>query len=311
MQDAIEKELGEMRQESAGKRDSHMAGKGSIYSHLQGELQGLKSDQQRIDEEIRVVDTQIEAARNDTAEETAVEAGYKRELSASEQSDTGTLTAPERDERDRLEVEVAGYKSAVAAAQRQKEQVEGDLAGLPQKFALSTRNDSLAQTQALYEILTQNWFLRVKVAAIFMLLFLIDVTPVLVKLTVRTGYDEYRKSRARVDFMAAAADREAFHKLAMESSALRTERLTDFGASSAEQLRRLESGPSDSPYVRSVLGQVGRAIGQYTGDTIREADSARKPEKQFNLLNLVSPALMTIRGAFGTGLGMWRQVFRR
>jgi hypothetical protein len=111
--------------------------------------------------------------------------------------------------------------------------------------------------------------------------------------------------------MAAAADREAFHKLTIESCAVRTERLTDFGAGSAEQLRRLEGGPSDSPYVRSVLDKVGRTISQYTGDTIREADDVRKPERPFNLFNLVSSALMTVRGAFGTGLGMWRQAFRR
>jgi hypothetical protein len=97
----------------------------------------------------------------------------------------------------------------------------------------------------------------------------------------------------------------------LESSAIRTERLAEFGTSSAEQLRRLEDGPSDSRYARLVLEQVRSVISRNVAATIREADPVRKPERRFNLFNLVPSAFNTVRTAFGTGLGMWRQAFGR
>jgi hypothetical protein len=61
----------------------------------------------------------------------------------------------------------------VAAIQHEQGQIEHDLAALPEKYSLSTHNDTLAQTRALYEILAEDPFLKIKVGAIFLLLFLI------------------------------------------------------------------------------------------------------------------------------------------
>ena len=101
----------------------------------------------------------------------------------------GTLTVAEASDRDRLQTEIADYQSNVAAIQHEQQLIEHDLAALPEKYSLSTHNDTLAQTRAFYEILAEDPFLKIKVGAIFLPLFLVDVTPTLIKLTVRTRYD--------------------------------------------------------------------------------------------------------------------------
>jgi hypothetical protein len=186
----IESKMLEMKEEENGKRASAKAGRGPFWEKLNGELTTLKSEAATIDKQIKNINSEIAAIQTGRVEETRIDAQFKEPGVAGPATGL-SLTKAEQAEKILLEHDVAASIEQQALYRENVERLAKEIAGLDAKFALSTRDDSLTQTRVLYEIAAANPVLLVKIFALFFLVFFIDTAPVLVKLTVQTGYDGY------------------------------------------------------------------------------------------------------------------------
>lgn len=195
----IESKMLEMKEEESGKRASGKAGRGPFWEKLNGELTVLKKEAADLDKQIKNAGKEIAAIQADKGAEKQIAAQFTKSPAA-EPASAPSLTKTEQAAKTLLEQESALFAEQQAEYRKNIDRLEQELAGLDAAYALSTRNDSLTQTQALYEIAAANPVLLVKIFALFFLIFFIDTAPVLVKLTVQTGYEDYLKRLAQQDF---------------------------------------------------------------------------------------------------------------
>ena len=290
-QKEIESKLIEMQAEREGRRSSKTPGRGSVYSLLQSEWNRLTAERQALDEQIIALERSSTAVLNDRTELNNIESQFIAVVRPSGSPESSVLTPEEQGEKRRLEAQLESYRASLAIIQSQQKLTALEMQRLPQDFTLSTRDDSLAQTAALYEVLAENWFLKLKVTALFLMLFLADVTPVLVKLTVKTGYDDYLQSLAREQLIRDAASRDAFHQSLTTSIERNITRLMSFCIKATYELSRSQPDPSDSDHVNAIRERIGRAVERYTDELIQEARDVRQEKKQPGLIAVVSAGI--------------------
>ena len=281
LQGAIEKKLVEMQQELEGKRESRQPGVGSVYRHLQEELRVFEKEQQRISENILSLNRSLDAIANDRSAEARVEAEIVTDSSISGASALATLTPEETRRKRQLESDIAGHAAALAGIEARQEQIRQETSGLPREFALSAHDDSLALTRALYEILAENWFLRIKAGAIFALLFLIDITPVLTKLTLKTGYDQYVKLLSGRRLAQGADSRDEIHASLVRFTRSRIDRWWDLRVGLTDKPGLLQ--PADSSHSSVVNLKIDREIERLLDELILEARNMQPEHKQPNV----------------------------
>jgi uncharacterized protein DUF4407 len=187
--------LDDLNKEGRGLGRSGVAGKGPIYASLNQSANQTWLEVTNIEAQLNDINQSIAVARKGMLTDPPL----GREQPASAHSPgVIVLTASEQAQKSHLEDKIKDANELLATIKGQESALTTELAQLRDRYALTKYNDSLTQTRALYAILAENWVLRIKVITLFLLLFLIDLTPVLIKLTARTAYDDYLISQARL-----------------------------------------------------------------------------------------------------------------
>jgi hypothetical protein len=257
----IERTIIDLEQERAGKRDSKMAGKGPVYQQLQEKLESLKQQERLIDDQLAAKSREIDEQRSDTREQGEVETRLKNESAAlGSYESTGKLTPEEQAERDQLQSQVDGYQASLTALRGKEQQTQQELAQLPERFSISRRDDSLSQSKALKALVADSVLLQIKVGSLMLLFLLLDLTPVLTKLSVSTDYDEYIRSQRRARDIAGQPAREAFLGSVTDFAAKKRDRMADYGERSLQRLQFFDPGPSDSRYAKSAKRLMSEEI---------------------------------------------------
>lgn len=183
---AIENKLLEMDQEAEGKRGSGKAGRGAHWTLLKSELTTLKREEAALSKQIEAARKRLEALQNPKNEATKPDIDLNARINTVAQ-----LTPEEQTAKTALAADISVLGQKKSDYQATVNRLEAELAGLSQKYAPDTRDDSLTATRVLYQIALENPVLFIKVMALFGLIFFIDTVPTLVKLTVKTAYDDY------------------------------------------------------------------------------------------------------------------------
>jgi predicted RNA binding protein with dsRBD fold (UPF0201 family) len=272
----IESKLVIMQQEIEGKRESNKPGKGHVYLLLQDEVNRLRGDKQRLEGEIQAIDGSLRQLQSDRSNEARLQEVAEAQIQSLDASKLGELSLEDRLNRERLESSIAQEKRSLDTLNERKKQIESEFTHLPKEFALSQRNDPLEQTRALYEILWANAFLRVKVAALFLLLFLCDVTPVIIKLTAKTGYDDYQMELDREHVRNYAAERDAQHEEKTKEAIRRIHRVRDVGTTALASLSEILA--EDSKRLHSIRELTGQVVHQEVYDAFREGRNTNKDQ---------------------------------
>lgn len=221
--DAIEQKMLAMNTEESGGGVSGKAGRGSFWLKLKGELAVLKTQAAEFDKQIAEVNSHITAIQADRTEEEQVSAQFKT-LPAIKPD----LTEDERVEKTRWDKEVQGLTARKAVYDELVQSLETRLTGLNAKYDLSTRDDSLTQIRVLYQIAVENPVLLVKVLALFLLILFIDTVPMLVKLTVQTGYEDYVRQESQKLFAESQVKRLVYDQECINAASQKLDKLSSY-----------------------------------------------------------------------------------
>jgi hypothetical protein len=181
--------------------------------------------------------------------------------------------------------------------------VRAELHQLPQQFALSTRDDTLTQTRVLIALVRDNPLLMLKVTALFLLLFFVDVLPVLVKRTVQSSYDSHIQAISEEQFIGSAGSRNAFYQSAANSGLDRIELIGQLSAATMRNLKQIV--PPDSPHIAAAQSDAAREIRREAERTFREMRSAppiRPPSG--GLLSVLMAGIRNLVWFFRTKFGV-------
>lgn len=223
----IESKMLEMKEEESGKRASGKAGRGPFWEKLNGELNMLKTQAADLDKHIKTIGNEITAIQASKTAEKQIDAQLKESPLAKPET-APALTKTEQAAKTLLEQEIAASAAQQDAYRKNVERLEQELAGLDSRYALATRNDSLTQTRMLYEIAAENPVLLIKIFSLFFLVFFIDTAPVLVKLTVQTGYDDYIKQLTQQNFAQNRDNNLAYAQDCIEDATEKFNKLDQF-----------------------------------------------------------------------------------
>jgi hypothetical protein len=163
-------------------------------------------------------------------------------------------------EKTRLQAEVKELTSEQTLYRQLVDDLEKELAGLTIKYALSNRDDSLAQTQVLYQIAAENPVLLVKVCALFLLIFFIDTVPTLVKLTVQTGYDDYLKALSQQKLQASLADNLAYDQECAHAAIEKINKLNQYARHLTDSLNATPAVSRRYPHERVLHDEAYRSM---------------------------------------------------
>lgn len=258
-----------LHQEEAGLGASGRRGAGPVFSALEKDLRLLESELAELNARVAAVDAEIDATIRNGPMEKVLQRNLTAITNDSPSTSAGSLSPEEAQEKRTLETEIAGLGVALAETRRQQQQVGFALERLPRDLALSTRGDTLARTEALYELISDNWLVGTKVGALFLLLFLIDMAPVIIKLTSRAGYEEYLRSVTAERRAKIATTRNAYEEEVLSTGTARMVRLNEFSRIVLAGLPRSGGEEFNLRYMRAI-SNVERAVGRMTDEIIRD-----------------------------------------
>jgi hypothetical protein len=274
-QSEIEAKMLEMKAEEEGNRGSAKKGRGPFWDKLNAEKSGLERQAKSFQEDIDAAKAEVNHVRSDHSEENSI----KQKLQDPRLPGlpkTGLLTEQEQADKDHLQKDVDVYTINQNAYRKQIGDFNTDLQGLSTKYDLSTRNDTLTQTAALYKIILENNILLIKVLSLFFLVFFIDTAPVFVKLTARTGYDDYFKALNRDHTAKSVSEIKSYYEAVMESRKERNFKLLDYMESMDQRIKKADG--EKSRYAKSIRSKIGEALEKNTEDMLWEIEQAE--EKQ-------------------------------
>jgi hypothetical protein len=273
----IERLTERMAHENNGE-SSARAGQGPIYSIVLAARQATEAQVLKLRGRIQTIDTEIGAVYSDRAAEVALDRQLTAKLS-SRNTASAVLTPEELADKERLVADLNVSRHNLATIVQEEQMIMGERLSLRADYMLSKHSDVLAQTAALAEILGKNWLLCIEAGTLFVLLLLIDMTPVLVKLTAKTGYDEYLKSIARARLMEADSRRDRYYELAANTAGMKVQRLCDFRDDVVDKLTQnfAHSDPSES--VRAIYAKIGSAVEQCTEEMLQEVKNGPTDEE--------------------------------
>lgn len=280
-----------MLHESQGKGPSGVPGHGDVYKAMQAALRGLTDDRDRITALIAGLDAKIDARLHDSARE--AQAATPSGSDDVEQSGVGSdgLTTDEHLKKEALEADVDAVRIDLAQLRDDRERTNQAIARLPDEFSLSKRNDTLAQTAALYEILAANWFLRIKVTALFLLLFLADIAPVVIKLTVVTGYERYFKTLLAKQYVQDAPIFDAHHYAVCTAGTRKINRLNALAKTTMDGLAAADIRGFNESRIRAISIKHARAVEREADVTLARAADQSTPPKKASLWGWLISAL--------------------
>lgn len=269
--DEIEGLLVKLAAERQGLRETRRAGEGDVYTHLKDSIVKLRSEAQRINDRLFALDQRIQSLADDRSSELSIDADMD---SAGAGTDASTEpTAAEKLEKKRLDAEVTSLAAAMNTLQKRRQQVEAEILRLPQEFAPGTRDDVLAQTLALSKVLARNEVVRWKALALFVLLFMIDLTPIFVKLVATRNYDWYIKTCELNSVATEARKREAAHADLMDAEDALMERMCKSYENSIARLGKLKPEPNASALEKELWNRHG--LEERDGLNYRYAETRR------------------------------------
>jgi Domain of unknown function (DUF4407) len=182
----VQKEL-----ERAGKGDTGLDGDGEAARSLETQQQSAQNELDNINAQLKAVSDQIQAVERDGG----LSAAMATQLSESQRlQDDGSRGSGEEPEKARLEAQISRSMQSLTKNAEQQEQIWSEKRQLEKQYALERNSDSLTQTRILGEIILENPFLMFKVICMFLLTVLVDMTPLIAKLTANTGYEDYIQS---------------------------------------------------------------------------------------------------------------------
>lgn len=219
----VEAKMLEMSAEEGGKRASGKAGHGPFWKKLKGELAVLKEDVLGLDKQIKMLENQIMAVQTSKDDEKRINGQF-----AGPKAVSASLTADEQAEKDRLQKEADAATIQLDGYSGRVKRLETEIGGLNDQYSLAKHDDSLTQTRALYEIAAENQVLLIKIMAFFLLIFFIDVAPVIVKLTVKTDYDDYLKQLLQQKISENLAGNAAYQADCLNAATEKFDRLYQF-----------------------------------------------------------------------------------
>lgn len=141
---------------------------------------------------------------------------------------------------------------------------------LERTYSLPTHSDALAQAAALVEILEGNLPLCAGVGALFVLLFLTGLCPILLKLTTHGGYEEYLKSMVCRRLLRADPDLDQYHDALASSAGMKVRRLCDFRDMVVDKLTENFAHGENSELVRSIRAKIDSAVERCTDEWLQD-----------------------------------------
>jgi len=267
-QQSMESLIVEMSRENDGKRESGRSGRGAVYNALALEKQRVSAEIDRARDRVTELNGEIDAVQNDRTSEALLDQPPATVATVPGTGAASLLLSDERNDAARLRRRVADTERSLVMLATEQAELRARKARLNAQYDPSNHDDSLTQTRVLYAILADNWFLRIKVAALFLLVFLIDLTPILVKLTARTGYDDYLATMARARIVASQPARLRFHEAAISAARAEVQQLCDFRDDAVARLTAglpEQAGPSPA---RSIVAKIAQAVEQRTDEML-------------------------------------------
>ena len=298
----IEATLIAMQQERDGKRATKKPGEGPVFLQLRQQLESLRLQHTTLAQQISDVEKRLNSLRNDKAEE--IRAASAADVLAAGSAESTQMTPEEQSKREQLVTQMTELTSSLADLQIEAQQTRKEIAELPRKFDLSRRDDPLSQTRALITLAQESPLMLWKIATLMTLLLLFDMTPVLVKLTVSTGYGEYIQSLARDHSMASAPIREKFDSSVMESADHRLTVTADYAVRAVQRLEYFKPLTSDSRHTRSAKDRISREIERQVKEAILVMRGGHIEEKQEPVLSLIYSAIKNAWSAFRARFGL-------
>jgi hypothetical protein len=291
----LRRKLLEMQHEDGGVAESGKEGQGPIYKQLQAEFKVLMQEFNAINARLQDIDRQRDPLLGDRSPAHDINALLGEETHEPQPDEPYELTPEEQAAKQRLETAVSEYRLTLKSIGDRTQALRAEIGRLPQDYALSTRDDSLTQTRVLSEILADNPLMRAKVAALLLLFFLIDVTPVIVKLTVRTPYDDYVRSIARDRLLKSESAREAFHKSTFDTGIARGQRVNALCTQLIQDVSAI--APANSAAVRVAQAKATRTRIREFDETVERA-AATQPLESGQTTGIFSLLFATIKNAF-------------
>jgi hypothetical protein len=279
-QKKLESVLIEMDRERDGKRDSGKDGKGDVWRSLMAAKAAASMELERVSNRIREVNAQIDSTDNDRSTDTVVVQRLPTESQASASPVGQGLSSDEAAAKEHLEAEIKRLNDSLEAIAVQRDAVWKEKSGLKDEYALPKHDDSLAEFRVLCELIAENPVLRVKVAALFLLVFLIDLTPILAKLTANTGYEKYLRSEARRRSVRAQPDRIKYRSSVTSEGAKTASQLCDYLKNVSSHCEA--SFPSDecSAHLHAIRSKVGKALLRDAGRVVDGVENVDAPERR-------------------------------
>jgi hypothetical protein len=186
----IEKQLLEMEKEEQGKRASGRGGKGEHWEVLNKGYISLRHDELVIQKQIVQTQNSITEIQGDNSAESKVNETFSAKQYFAK-TGTSILNDDEQKEKEHLDIEIDNYKKQQNEYLNKILELESKISNLDSKFEFKPDNyDSISQTNALYEIATENLVLKVKILGLFFFVFFMDSAAVIAKITVQTLYDD-------------------------------------------------------------------------------------------------------------------------
>lgn len=273
--DAIESKMLEMQNEDEGRRRSRKQGRGPFWLKLDRERKQLVDEKKALDQRIADAKLEIERIRSDTSDENKVE----EEFDALMISEPAAIELSE-DEKERKEVLRKEFDILNERQNFFREMVasrEQEIGVLSEKFDLSARTDSLTQTRTLLVIAFESPVMFIKILSLFFLVFFIDTAPVFIKLTAKTGYDDYLKSLARQRSLLSSRELDEYHMAAIASAKKVNDQVMDYKDHMMNEVISRSAG-NRTEFAEDVNFKINEVLLKHTDGILDQIDeSSGKP----------------------------------
>ncbi|MGH8553018.1 MAG: DUF4407 domain-containing protein, partial [Methylococcales bacterium] len=275
----IEAKMLEMQSEDEGRRRSRKQGQGPFWRKLDGERSQLEEERKALEQQIVAAKAEVDQIRADNTDETKVDEQFD-DLLISE-SATVELSEDEKERKEivRKEFEILTerqnfFRDMVAAK-------EIEIGKLADKFDISARTDSLTQTKTLLVIAFESPVMFIKILSLFFLVFFIDTAPVFIKLTAKTGYDEYLKSLARQRTLQATRELDEYLAAAIASAKKINDQMMDYKDHMNVVLSR--SNGNRSELAEDVNFKINEVLLKHTDGILSKIDQAEGKSRSISL----------------------------
>ena len=157
----------EMDREDSGARESKKSGRGPIWDNLRLQRKDINNEITSLETEKRQLLDGIKGIRASQLNEGTYEAVIKP---PSDNRNNGVLlTDDEINEKTLITNDIALLTERRDQYSKELKGLEEEVSGLKSRYAIETHNDTLAETEALYNIIRENQALMIKVGALFFL----------------------------------------------------------------------------------------------------------------------------------------------